>query len=113
LYNHYWNFYQSVLQQQASRNLKCECNLSSLQAANLGIENQNQQLLVPKENGISGIHHQHGQQKSSISLFGQQQQQQLQQQVIKKQGVSGESCDVHFAAHSSDILIRKYEKDFK
>jgi hypothetical protein len=33
--------------------------------------------------------------------------------ILKKQGVSGESCDANFTGHSSDILIRKYEKDFK
>jgi len=37
----------------------------------------------------------------------------LQQNIIKKQGVSGESCDVNFIGCSSDILIRKFEKDFK
>jgi hypothetical protein len=31
--------------------------------------------------------------------------------MLKKQGVSGESYD--FIGQSSDILIRKYEKDFK
>jgi cGMP-dependent protein kinase len=38
-------------------------------------------------------------------------QQYQQQSILKKQGVSGESCD--FTGQSSDILIRKYEKDFK
>jgi hypothetical protein len=33
--------------------------------------------------------------------------------ILKKQGVSGESYDASFIGHSSDILIRKYEKDFK
>lgn len=36
-----------------------------------------------------------------------------QQNHIKKQGVSGESCDVNIIGCSSDILIRKFEKDFK
>lgn len=35
-----------------------------------------------------------------------------QHNIIKKQGVSGESCDVNIVG-SSDILIRKFEKDFK
>jgi hypothetical protein len=37
----------------------------------------------------------------------------LPHNIIKKQGVSGESCDVNFIGCSSDILIRKFEKDFK
>ena len=37
----------------------------------------------------------------------------LQQNISKKQGVSGESCDVNIIGCSSDILIRKFEKDFK
>lgn len=36
------------------------------------------------------------------------------QQIIitKKQGVSGESCDT-FTGKSNDILIKKYDKDFR
>lgn len=36
-----------------------------------------------------------------------------QQMIItKKQGVSGESCDT-FTGKSNDILIKKYDKDFR
>lgn len=56
---------------------------------------------------------------STISLpahyFHNEQQQNNHNQLhnLKKQGVSGESCDASIIGHSSDILIRKYEKDFK
>lgn len=33
--------------------------------------------------------------------------------AVKKQGVSGESCDLSFGQSSRDILIRKFEKDFR
>ena len=32
--------------------------------------------------------------------------------ITKKQGVSGESCDT-FTGKSNDILIKKYDKDFR
>lgn len=124
---------QSVLHQQAIRNLKCnECNLSSLQAAsgivgtttastfNNGNQNENYyesvkssitstaSMPLPSQhnNHIShhyNYHHHHQQHINNLN----------QPNNIKKQGVSGESCDTSFIGHSSDILIRKYEKDFK
>lgn len=55
---------------------------------------------------------------STISLpahyfHNEQQNHHNQLHILKKQGVSGESCDASIIGHSSDILIRKYEKDFK
>jgi hypothetical protein len=107
-----------VLHQQAKRNLKCECHLSSLQASSgtVGelsesirqIENYDsirkssitsaQSMPLPSQHN-NHIHHHHHQQQQHVN--------------IKKQGVSGESCDASFTGHSSDILIRKYDKDFK
>ncbi|XP_070500721.1 cGMP-dependent protein kinase, isozyme 1 isoform X2 [Chironomus tepperi] len=124
---------KSVLHQQAIRNLKCnECNLSSLQAAsgivgtttttstfNNGNQNENyydsvkssvtsiasMPLPLQHNNHISHHYNYHHHQQHINSLN--------QPNNIKKQGVSGESCDASFIGHSSDILIRKYEKDFK
>lgn len=109
---------QSVLQQQTSRNLKCECNLSSVQATSGTIIVNPLQTL--KESNIisNSIDIFENETKSSItstaslpvSSVHNHHQQQQQFNVVKKQGVSGESS---LAGHSSDILIRKYEKDFK
>jgi hypothetical protein len=107
---------QSVLQQQASRNLKCECNFSSPQATN----GQQQPIVVIEENNGSNssievenlIDNNNKKSSTSSALTPVKSPNQLQQN-IKKQGVSGESCDVNFIGCSSDILIRKFEKDFK
>lgn len=102
--------FQSVLQQQASRNLKCECNFSSPQA--------NGTVGQPKENNGNSneVENLNSHKKSSTSSNAASvsvKPNQLQQNIIKKQGVSGESCDVNIIGCSSDILIRKFEKDFK
>lgn len=104
--------FQSVLQQQAIRNLKCECNLSSLQAANWKGEQR-----PPTTNDSNGneIENLDNNKKSSTSSVASAPASSnlLQQTIIKKQGVSGESCDTNVIGCSSDILIRKFEKDFK
>lgn len=101
---------QSVLQQQASRNLKCECNFSSPQATH-GTVGQ------PRTNNGNSNEAEHldSHQNSSASSTASvpTKSNLLQQNIIKKQGVSGESCDVNIIGCSSDILIRKFEKDFK
>lgn len=103
--------FQSVLQQQASRNLKCECNFSSLQA-NHGTAGQPQ---LMAENNVTRSHVFNNTEKSLISspALTPPKPNLLQQNILKKQGVSGESCDANFIGCSSDILIRKFEKDFK
>lgn len=103
--------FQSVLQQQASRNLKCECHFSSPQA-NYGTAGQP----VAENNGSSSeVENIDNNKKSSTSSAASVpvKSNLLQQNIIKKQGVSGESCDVNIIGCSSDILIRKFEKDFK
>lgn len=105
--------FQSVLQQQASRNLKCECNFSSLQASygTAGPTTEHQ-----LHNGNSSeVENLNNNKKSSTSSAASApaRSKLLQQTIIKKQGVSGESCDVNVIGCSSDILIRKFEKDFK
>ena len=103
--------FQSVLQQQASRNLKCECNFSSLQT-NHGTAGQ------PQLEGINGNNSNEGEQEQSYSTLSSPalslpKSNLLHLNILKKQGVSGESCDANFTGCSSDILIRKFEKDFK
>lgn len=44
-----------------------------------------------------------------LSAISTQRQQLI---ITKKQGVSGESCDT-FTGKSNDILIKKYDKDFR
>lgn len=108
--------FQSVLQQQASRNLKCECNFSSLQP-NGRISEQMTEL----NGNNSEAEHLDNTKKSSTSSVAASEPvvriynsaNVLQQNISKKQGVSGESCDVNIIGCSSDILIRKFEKDFK
>lgn len=91
--------FQSVLQQQASRNLKCECNFSSLQAncgeagaskENSGSSNELENLDTIRESSASSV--------ASASVRSNV----LQQNISKKQGVSGESCDVNVIGCSSD-----------
>jgi hypothetical protein len=101
---------QSVLHQQAKRNLKCECHLSSLQASygTVGSQSSDEQISENEHkvaNSSSSI-------TSSISTLNNNYHHN-QLHILKKQGVSGESCDASVIGHSSDILIRKYEKDFK
>jgi hypothetical protein len=105
--------FQSVLQQQASRNLKCECNFSSPQA-NYGTVGQSREISNGSSNG-SEVENLDSHKKSSTSIASSVpvKSNLLQQNIIKKQGVSGESCDVNIIGCSSDILIRKFEKDFK
>lgn len=90
---------QSVLQ-QTTQIKTCECDLLSSLQSNYGMAGQ-PTVLKNIKNGddIS---------TTVDDLAMSQQQLQTQQ---KKQGVSGESCD--FIGQSSDILIRKYDKDFK
>lgn len=100
--------FQSVLQQQASRNLKCECNFSSLHL-NDGLSDQH--ISQP----ITELEKLESNEKSSTKPASTVPSKiaMPKQNLIKKQGVSGESCDVNVIGCSSDILIRKFEKDFK
>lgn len=103
--------FQSVLQQQASRNLKCECNFSSPQAI-YGTVGQLRENNV-SSNEVENLNSHKKSSTPSIAASVPVKSNLLQQNIIKKQGVSGESCDVNFIGCSSDILIRKFEKDFK
>lgn len=104
--------FQSVLQQQAIRNLKCECNFSSLQANRTGgLESSSGNSNGSRINEVENLDNN---EKSSTSSLAQTPAANLlQQTIIKKQGVSGESCDANIIGCSSDILIRKFDKDFK
>lgn len=90
---------QSVLQQTTQNIKTCECDLLSSLQSNYGMAGQTSMLKAIKNGDETVI---------NTDEVAQQNQLQVQQ---KKQGVSGESCD--FIGQSSDILIRKYEKDFK
>lgn len=100
--------YQSVLQQQAIRNLKCECNFSSLQTNRTGVGQSNGSSV---DNEVETLDN--NKKSSTSSVASVPASNLLQQTIIKKQGVSGESCDTNIIGCSSDILIRKFDKDFK
>lgn len=103
--------FQSVLQQQARRNLKCECNFSSLQAS-VGTAGQRKE---PNDSSNEAENLDNNKKSSTSSLVSVPVRSNVlqQQNIIKKQGVSGECCDMNIIGSSSDILIRKFEKDFK
>lgn len=106
--------FQSVLQQQARRNLKCECNFSSLQAS-VGTTTSGQRK-EPSDSSNEAENLDNNRKSSTSSLVSvpvRSNVLQQQQHIIKKQGVSGECCDMNIIGSSSDILIRKFEKDFK
>ncbi|CRK93803.1 CLUMA_CG007330, isoform A [Clunio marinus] len=100
---------KSVLQQQATRNLKCECNFSSLRM------NGHVDKTTKKQNKFnSNDDIQKSSAPSSTASTINKGSLPLQiNNISKRQGVSGESCDVNVIGCSSDILIRKFEKDFK
>lgn len=101
---------QSVLQQQASRNLKCECNFPSPQA-NYGAAGRPP--MASNDDRSEAENHDNVKKSSTSSVASVPAKANLlQHNIIKKQGVSGESCDVNIIGCSSDILIRKFEKDF-
>lgn len=105
--------FQSVLQQQARRNLKCECNFSSLQAS-VGTTTSGQRK-EPSDSSNEAENLDNNKKSSTSSLVSVPVRSNVlqQQHIIKKQGVSGECCDMNIIGSSSDILIRKFEKDFK
>lgn len=106
--------FQSVLQQQARRNLKCECNFSSLQAS-AGTTTTSGQRKEPSDSSNEAENLDNNKKSSTSSLVSVPVRSNVlqQQHIIKKQGVSGECCDMNIIGSSSDILIRKFEKDFK
>lgn len=102
--------FQSVLQQQASRNLKCECNFSSLHPNGTAGQRKERN---DSSNGVENLDYNKKSSTSSDASVLVRSNALQQQTLTKKQGVSGESCDVNIIGCSSDILIRKFEKDFK
>lgn len=94
------------------RNLKCECHLSSPQAIGMSVtfEDNNQIENYDNVTKSSIISNASLPSQHNSNHFNHNHQ---QHNILKKQGVSGESCNASVIGHSSDILIRKYEKDFK
>lgn len=94
-------YVQSVLQQSPNNNKKCECDLLSSPPTPT---NPATPISLPAKLLLRG-------RSDEDHLFPLQSLQSLQQCIFKKQGVSGESCES--SGQSSDILVKKYDKDFK